>query len=180
MLNLGNPLADFVTEKPLHRILFRPELVAETVEAEEGNMRGHAFDCPAFPRDPDIEIQEAWGVRQGGYDLALHGNRALADLSVKSLAQDDSIVKAFLQRWLDLIVAIKPELHLIDEVEAAPVDNRVFLETIFGSEENGGGKDSLESGLHSPVLGAVLTKSKVVKELGGTFESDDAVSLSQG
>jgi len=56
----------------------------------------------------------------------------------------------------------------------------VFPEMIFGSKENGGGKDSLESCLHSPVLGAVLTKSKVVEELGGTFEFDDAVSLPQG
>jgi hypothetical protein len=84
------------------------------------------------------------------------------------------------QRWLELVVVIKPELHLIDEVEAAPVDNGVFLEMVFGSEENGGGKDSLKSCFHSPVLGAVLTKSKVVEELGGTFELDDTVSLSQG
>ena len=169
-----------MAEKPLHRILFRPELVAETVEAEEGNVDGHVFGCPTFPRDPDIEIQESWGMRQGGYDLALHGNRVLADLSIKSLAEDYNVVGALLQRWLDLVVAIKPELHLIDEVETAPVDNWVFLEIIFGSKENGGGKDSLKGCLHSPVLGAVLTKSKVVEELGGTFESDDAVSLSQG
>jgi hypothetical protein len=173
-------LADLVAEEPLHRILFRPELVAETIEAEEGNVNRHAFDCPTFPRDPDIEIQEAWGVRQGGYDLALHRNRVLADLSIRSLAEDYNIVEAFLQRWLELVVAIKPKLLLIDEVEAAPVDNGVFLEMIFGSEENGGGKDSLEDCLHAPVLGAVLTKSKVVEELGGTFEPDDAVSLSQG
>jgi len=169
-----------VAEKPLHGILFRPELVAETVEAEKGDVCGLAFDRPAFPCDPDIEIQEPWGMRQSGYDLALHGNRVLADLPIKSLAEDDNIVGSFLDRWLELVVVIKPELHLIDEVEAAPVDNWVFLEIIFGSEENGGGKDSLKGCLHSPVLGAVLTKSKVVEELGGTFESDDAVSLSQG
>jgi len=156
VLDLGNPLADFVAEKPLHGILFRPELVAEAVEAEEGNVNGHAFDCPTFPRDPDIEIQEAWGMRQGGYHLALHRNRVLADLSIKSLAEYDNIVRAFLQRWLELVVEIEPELHLIDEVETAPVDNRVFLEMIFGSKENGSGKDTLESCLHSPVLGAVL------------------------
>ena len=119
-------------------------------------------------------------MRQGGYDLAIHRNRVLADFPIKSFAEDDNIVRAFLQRWLRLTIANKLESHLIKEVEAAPVDNGVFLEMIFGSEENGGGKDSLESYLNSPVLGAVPTKSKVVEELGGAFESDDAVSLSQG
>ena len=35
-------------------------------------------------------------MRKGGYDLALHGNRMLADLSIKSLAEDDNIVGAYL------------------------------------------------------------------------------------
>ena len=50
----------------------------------------------------------------------------------------------------------------------------------FRSKEYGGGKDSLKSCFHSPVLGAVLTKSKVVEELGGAFKVDNAVSLLQG
>jgi hypothetical protein len=111
-------------------------------------------------------------VRQGGYDLALHRNRVLADLSIRSLAEDYNIVEAFLQRWLELVVAIKPKLHLINEVEAAPVDNGVFLEMIFGSEENVGGKDSLESLDHAAIVGAVLGQAKEFKDLGGRFEVD--------
>jgi hypothetical protein len=98
LLDLRNPLANLVAEEPLHGMLFRPELVAETVEAEEGDVCGLAFDGP---RDPDLEIQEAWGMRQGGYGVALHRNRVLADLSIKFLAEDDNVAGAYLQRWME-------------------------------------------------------------------------------
>ena len=120
-------------------------------------------------------------MRQRCHDLALYGNRMRADLSIKCLAEHDDIVGAFLERWLGLVVvaAIEPELHLINEVEAAPVDNRMFHEMIFRSKENGGGKDSLKSCFHSSVLGAILSKSKVVEELGWILEVNHPVVLLQ-
>lgn len=38
----------------------------------------------------------------------------------------------------------------------------------------------MKSCLHSPVLATVLAKPKIVKELGGAFEADNALSLAQG
>ena len=46
MLDLAKQLANLVPEEPLHRILFRPNLVTETVKADEGDMRGLAFSLP--------------------------------------------------------------------------------------------------------------------------------------
>jgi len=114
------------------------------------------------------------------HNLALNGNRMFADLSMKCFAEYDNIVGAFLQRWLGLVAAIELDLHLINKVETAPVDNGMASEMTFRSKENCGCKDPLKSSFHSPVLGAVLTKSKVIEELGGAFEVDNAVSLLQG
>jgi len=100
-------MGDFVSEQPVHGILFRPQLIAETAGAEEGNIYGLVFDCPAFPGDPDIEIQEAWGMRERCHDLSLYWNRMLANLPIKSFAEHHNVVGAFLRRWLGSIVAIK-------------------------------------------------------------------------
>ena len=97
LFDLGKPMGNFVTEQPIHGVLFGPELVAETVRAEEGNVGGLVFDRPTFPRDPDIEIQEAWGMCQSCHDLALDGNRMLANLSIECFAEHHNVIGAFLR-----------------------------------------------------------------------------------
>ena len=92
-VDLGKPMGDFVSEQPVHGILFGPQLIAETAGAEEGNICGLVFDRPAFPSDPDIEVQEARRMRERCYDLALYRNRMLADLSIKCFAEEDNILE---------------------------------------------------------------------------------------
>jgi hypothetical protein len=68
----------------------------------------------------------------------------------------------------------------IEKVEATPIDNEVFLEAVFRSEEDCGGEDSLEGGFHSTVLRAVLAQSEVVEELRGAVEMKGGALLLQG
>jgi hypothetical protein len=57
-------------------------------------------------------------------------------------------------------------------VKASHVDERRFFGLLFSSEENRGGKDSLESFDHAAIVGAVLGQAKEFKDLGGGFKVD--------
>jgi len=65
-------------------------------------------------------------------------------------------------------------------VEASPINNEMFLELIFRSEEDCGSEDSLEGGFHSAVLRAVLAQQEVVEELRGAVEMKGRALLLQG
>ena len=81
---------------------------------------------------------------------------------------------------LHAVFAIEPELHLVKKVETTPIDNEMFLELVFSSEEDCGGKDSLKGSFHSTVLGAVLAQPEVIEELRGAVKMKRGAPLLQG
>src|SRR6267143_5386083 len=72
---------------------------------------------------------------------------------------------------------VKPESQVIEEMETHPINKTVSPWLIFGSEENGRGKDALEP-LHDPaVMAAILGQAEEIKHLGRTVEVDGAAPL---
>ena len=70
-----------------------------------------------------------------------------------------------------------PKSEVIEEMETPPIDKTVSPWLIFGSEENGRGKDALKA-LHDPaVMTAILGQAKEVEHLGGALEMDDSTFL---
>jgi hypothetical protein len=66
---------------------------------------------------------------------------------------------------------------VIEEMETPPIDKTVSPWLIFGSEENGRGKDALKA-LHDPaVMTAILGQAEEIKHLGRTVEVDGAAPL---
>jgi hypothetical protein len=116
-------------------------------------------------------------VRQGSDDLALHRDSVRVDFPVEGLAQSDGIVQALVRYGLRLLRMVKPKSEVIEEMETPPIDKAVSPWLIFGSEENGRGKDALKA-LHDPaVMTAILGQAEEIKHLGRTVEVDGAAPL---
>ncbi len=72
---------------------------------------------------------------------------------------------------------VKPKLHLVEEMETHPIDKTVSPWLIFGSEENGRGKDALEALHDAAVMAAILGEAEEIKHLGSTVKVDGAGPL---
>ncbi len=102
-------------------------------------------------------------MRQGGDYVAFDRYGVLTDLAVEGFAEKDNVVESLGACWLRLFIAVKPELHLVEEMKASRIHQTLLCQRIIGSEENRGGEDALKSRSDSPVLSAVLGETEVVE-----------------
>jgi len=156
------------------------QLVGEAVRAEEWNTGGLAVDGPGLPGHPDVKVQQPGRVGQGCNSVALNRNGMLGKLPIEGVAEHDDVRGSFSSSRLHALFAIEPELHLVKKVETTPIDNEMFLELVFSSEEDCGGKDSLKGNFHSPVLRAVFAQPEVIEELRGAVKMESRALLLQG
>lgn len=132
---MAKPVIDLVPEEPLDRIPLGTQLVCEAVGAEQWNMGKPAIYSPALPGDPDVEVQQPRRVGQGCDNVALNRDRMPDKLSIECVAQNH-VAASLLSRRVCVVVAIKPELHLVNEVEASPINYEVLPELVFRPEED--------------------------------------------
>jgi hypothetical protein len=128
---VAKPLADLVPEEPLDRILLGSQLVCEAVGAEEWNTGRPAVYSPALPGDPDVEVQQPRRMGQRCNNVALNGNRMPDKFPIECVAENYDIAGNLLSRRLHVVLAIEPELHLVKEVEASPINNEMLPELVF-------------------------------------------------
>jgi len=149
-----------VPKGSIHRVRFATKLLTESTRREDRYISRPPVHNPTLPDDPHIKIQSAGRVRQGSNDLALHGDSVRVDFPVEGLAQSDGIVQALARYGLRLLRMAKPKSEVIEETETLPIDKTVSPWLIFGSEENGRGKDALKA-LHDPaVMTAILGQAE--------------------
>jgi len=142
-------------------------------------VRRLTFQSPAFPNGPDVKVQDPRGVRQGRDDLPLHRDWMGVDLLVKRFAQSNSVLLGVI-RWRGVVMSAEPKLNPIEEVETGPVGNMVSARLVFGAEEDGGGKDPLESLHDAAVVTAVLGQAEEIQELSRALEADGTGLLLHG
>ena len=63
--------------------------------------------------------------------VALNGNRMPGKFSIECVAEDHDVAGSFLSGRLHGVLATEPELHLVKEVEASPINNEVLLKLVF-------------------------------------------------
>lgn len=102
----------------------------------------------------------------------------LVNLFVKGFAQHDGILIAVATYWLSFAF-VKPEVHSINEVEPGPIEDKLAIGFVAGSEEDGGGEDPLEALHHAAVPLAILEKMKEIEQLGSGAEPYNAATLAQ-
>lgn len=98
------------------------------------------------------------------------------DLVVKRLAENDRVLCG-VSGERGLVMIVEPELNPIEEVKADPVGDAGSTRLIVGTEEDGGGKDSLKSLNDPPIVAAVLGQAEEVKDLSSALEADDTALL---
>ena len=160
---MSEPVHDLVPEQPVDRVLGCPQLMAETVLAEDRNSSVLAIDRPALPGDPDVEVQKTGRVRQSSNDFTLDWNGVGGDLVVEGLAQRDGVSGCAVIPGLRFSTGIEPKTHGVDEVEASRVHNDLLDGFPFGAKENRGGEDALKGSFDPAVLASVLGEVEIVE-----------------
>jgi len=140
-------------------------------------MSRSSADSPALPCRPKVKVENARRVSQGCHDLALHRNTVLVDLPVERFAQGDYIAGFFRRSLSCGLGGIEPELHAIEKVESTPVNQVVAGRLVFGAEENGCRKDSLEALNDPPIMIAVCGQVEEIEHLRSFLKSDGAALL---
>jgi len=97
----------------------------------------------------------------------------LNDFPIERFAEQDAVVKSAMRERVRFVVAIEPEMHLVEEVEASRIHKNLVSHPIR-SEEYRGGKDSLEGYSDSTVLRAILWKMEIFEQLSWTIEMEGA------
>jgi len=108
-------------------------------------------------------------MSEGGDDLSLNGNSVRVDFTIKCLAYSNDVVMPTDRRKFTF-GRDEPELQVIEEMEAAPIEEWSGVRMIFGSEENGCAEEPLEAIHEAAVVWAVFGKMEKVKHLGGRIE----------
>ena len=116
---------------------------------------------------------------EGGDDLPLNRNPVCVDFTIKCLAYSNDVVMPTDRRKFTF-GRDEPELQVIEEMEAAPIEEWSGVRMIFGSEENGCAEEPLEAIHEAAVVWAVFGKMEKVKHLGGRIEMELAGFLAQG
>lgn len=118
------------------------------------------------------------GYNMGVNVSALDGNSVCVDLTIECLTYSNNVVMP-VGRLNSTFWRVEPELHAIEEVEAAPINDRGGASLFFGSEEDGSAEEPLEAFDKAAIVGAVFGKMKKVEHLGGRFEMKLAGFLPQ-
>jgi len=178
-LDLSEPTQQLAAEPAVARVLCRTQLLGETGWAGEWDMSRRSVDRPTLPGRPEVKIENARGVSQGGHHLALHGNTVLVDLPVERFAQGDGISGFFGGSFGCGLGGIEPELHAIEKVKSTPVNHAVAGRLVLGAEENSSRKDSLEALNDSPIMIAVRGQVEEIEHLRSSAKSDGAALLAE-
>jgi len=101
------------------------------------------------------------------------------NLVVKRVAESDCVFCGVI-RGRVLVMIVEPKLNAVEEVETSPVGDVASTRLVVGAEEDGSGKDSLESLDDPPIVTAVLGQAEEVKDLGRALEADDTAFLPHG
>jgi hypothetical protein len=80
-----------LAKAPLGRVLLNPQSEIEPIRAKQGYEGELAAKGPSLPHKPQIEIEDAGGVRQGGNDLAFHRHPVCVDFLEKGLAKNNGV-----------------------------------------------------------------------------------------
>ncbi len=112
-------------------------------------------------------------MRNGGDNFAFDWNGVLNDFPVEGFAEEDAVVKSVMRRWVGFVVAIEPELNLVEEVEASRIYKK-FVPSSVRPEEDRGGEDPLERCSDSAVLSAIFWEMEIIEQLSWTVEMKGA------
>ena len=85
------PLAKRLAETLVARITRGAKLGLYPLRAKKRYTNGAGFDGPAFPDDPDIEIEQARCVGEAGDNLPFDGDWVPVDLLVEALAKGNYV-----------------------------------------------------------------------------------------
>ncbi len=134
------------------------QLALQALGTEEGYSSGACVHSPAFPDDPDVEVEQPRRVGQAGNKLPLHWNRVLMDLLIEVVAQCNYVI-GLIRFWGVLrLCAVEPEIHAIQKMEPSDVEALASGPIFVGPEEDAGRKDTLETLDETAVVNAVLWK----------------------
>ena len=104
----------------------------------------------------------------------------LIDLVIEGFTKGDHVPLILNLDTAIVFLSAEPEFHVIEEVEAGPVDELVSGGLIFRPEEDGGGEDTFESVFDSPVVEAIGLEAEEGEHLRGALKADDPAFLFQG
>lgn len=175
--DLCKPTDDLVTEAAAQEVIGHAELLIEAARTDERNSHGMTVDRPALPNQPEVQVKNPRGVSQFGDNFALHRNSVLVDFGVEGFAKRDDVLVILNPHFGIMVVGVEPKLHVIEEVEASPIDELVPGRMIFRPEKDCGREDAFEAVLDSPVMEAIGLKAEERKHLGGTLETDYSALL---
>ena len=151
-------MAKGLPESLVPRIGRGTQLALRALRTEEGYSSGACFHSPAFPDDPDVEVEQPRRVGEAGYNLALHWNRVLIDLLIEAVAQCNDVI-GLIRPWGVLrLRTVEPEFHAIKKMEPGYVEALATSPIFIGAEEDAGCKDALETLDETAVVNAVLWK----------------------
>src|SRR5262249_16390745 len=139
-------------------------LLFEPAVAAKGNVL-NATRFETAPGEPHVEIEIARCVGETFDDFGVDGNRMALDLAPERVAQLDDVLEFFGGQGILGLTPVEPQLHAIEVMEARPVKDEVFADLIFGAEEDGGGKDTLEAVDQPAVVGSGLLEAESLQHL---------------
>lgn len=175
----GEPFADLLLEAALAFVVGHAHLLFEAARAAEVDVFGsRGFE--AAPGEPHIEIEITGGVGEAFDDFGVDGDGVALDLLPEGLAEFDDVFELFGGKRVLIFVAVEPELHAVEVVEARPVEDEVLADVAFGSEEDGGGEDALEAFDETAVVGSGFLEAEGFEHFAGGAEADGAAVLAEG
>ena len=156
------------------------ELLVQTPRTENGNSGGVTVDRPGLPNEPQVKVEHARGVSECGDNFPLDRNSMLIDLVIEGFTEGNHVALILSFDTAIVFLSAEPEFHVIEEVEAGPVDKLVAGGIIFRPEEDGGSEDTFESVFDSAVVEAIGLEAEEGEHLGGALKADDPAFLFQG
>lgn len=137
-----------------------------------------ASEAPTLPRKPNVEVQQAWRVRQGSDDLAFDRNSVLVNFLEERVGKFDDVLSFVISMRQPGIR--KPEPHVFKEVEPRAIGHPVARRLILRAEKDGSRKDPLETFDDAAVMAAVFGEMEEIKHFCGGLEMHDAAFLAEG
>jgi hypothetical protein len=116
-------------------------------------------------------------MREGGNRLAFDRDWMLVNLSVKGLAENDSVFMGRSGCRGQLCIAVEPKLNAIKEVEPGPVRQTISAFLVLGAKEDRCGKNTLETLHNALIVAAVFGETEEIQHLSGAMEPDDSALL---
>lgn len=175
----GEPFADLLFEAALAFVVGHAHLLFEAAGAAEVDVF-NARGFEAAPGEPHVEIEVAGGVGEAFDDFGVDGDGVILDLLPEGFAQFDDVFEFLGGEGGLVFMAVEPELHAVEVMEAGPVEDEVFADVAFGAEEDGGGENALEAFDEAAVVGSGFLEAEGFEHFAGGAEADGAAVLAEG